>query len=991
MSISSVMPPYPLYTGTDGQPLEAGYIWIGQPFLDGRAYPKQAYWDGALSIPAGQPIRTINGYASQNGSPGRLFVDGDYSTLVLDKRGMQVYYAPSRLLDAPLTYDTPFYARGDGVTATFALPESWAAYTNNTHLQFWVDGGRVYPDKVTVADGYVTFENVPAYAAVDNIYGEVATVGPESAVGVRGPSSSTDNAIALFDGTTGRLLKNGVTYNNIPVTATGGTVARTLAERFADTVNVLDYGAVGDGVTDDSAAFQAAVDTGKPVFVPSLSYIVATPVEIGDNTVIYGQGNGNYQSGPEITPTTAAFRSATPEAQLTGLLISGLCFIGGSIVLDLGLFHAVTLENLSFDGPSVAAISIIRGEQMSLSNLTTRAATAGTSVGLLSLCDITVSTHDYSGWSGDLFIYRVTMDGLYASNSPVGSGRCAWVISHPEGFFSGADVSNVVGYMTSEGVMRLTDVEASVFSALTAVDVGTGFTPSTGVYTFNSVFNCVFNAIMIDPDGGSYYAAFMLFTGSLQNSIFNSCYAPGDNSTIYGIKIALPDPRQRAVFNACGGAIYSAGASSLARAAFVCRGCNWTFSNIGSGQAGTPGSGENAISYQSRVTQYTAINDAGLLNAATGILYQWTRATGAGNQADFFRLTDTNTRFYAPTNPYHELVSNSGSAQWVAVSGTPEASVSAPVGSIASRVDGSTGTTLYVKSTGTGNTGWDALVPAGKTTTLTAASSAGITIRNSSGTDVALFGAGPGTGVTFNGGVTVAGNATLGDATGDAHTLTGTVYLGNAAGAESLRVIPAASANRYVTITGSNGGNPTIGASAGALQVTSTTGIIGLGTLAHSAYVVGADSNIDIYLDGASVTYNGRFFTKGNGELQFFTGGYTTAARQFNIAHAASAVNYLQVVGAATGANPVLSAQGTNTNIGMNFNGKGSGPLMLNFANIALLTSTGSFGGASGSVFIANCSVAPSSNPAGGGILYVEAGTLKYRGSSGTVTTIANA
>jgi hypothetical protein len=34
---------------------------------------------------------------------------------------------------------------------------------------------------------------------------------------------------------------------------------------------------------------------------------------------------------------------------------------------------------------------------------------------------------------------------------------------------------------------------------------------------------------------------------------------------------------------------------------------------------------------------------------------------------------------------------------------------------------------------------------------------------------------------------------------------------------------------------------------------------------------------------------------------------------------------------------------------------------------------------------------APTSNPSGGGVLYVESGALKYRGSSGTVTTIANA
>lgn len=34
---------------------------------------------------------------------------------------------------------------------------------------------------------------------------------------------------------------------------------------------------------------------------------------------------------------------------------------------------------------------------------------------------------------------------------------------------------------------------------------------------------------------------------------------------------------------------------------------------------------------------------------------------------------------------------------------------------------------------------------------------------------------------------------------------------------------------------------------------------------------------------------------------------------------------------------------------------------------------------------------APSANPSGGGVLYVEAGALKYRGSSGTITTVAAA
>jgi len=58
--------------------------------------------------------------------------------------------------------------------------------------------------------------------------------------------------------------------------------------------------------------------------------------------------------------------------------------------------------------------------------------------------------------------------------------------------------------------------------------------------------------------------------------------------------------------------------------------------------------------------------------------------------------------------------------------------------------------------------------------------------------------------------------------------------------------------------------------------------------------------------------------------------------------------------------------------------------------NIGIRT-TSQFGGGQGVMAIANASVAPSVNPAGGGILYVEDGALKYRGSKGTVTTIAPA
>jgi hypothetical protein len=59
--------------------------------------------------------------------------------------------------------------------------------------------------------------------------------------------------------------------------------------------------------------------------------------------------------------------------------------------------------------------------------------------------------------------------------------------------------------------------------------------------------------------------------------------------------------------------------------------------------------------------------------------------------------------------------------------------------------------------------------------------------------------------------------------------------------------------------------------------------------------------------------------------------------------------------------------------------------------NVALGVFTTDFGGGSRVVAIAEADTVPSTNPTGRGILYVEGGALKYRGTSGTVTTIANA
>jgi hypothetical protein len=59
--------------------------------------------------------------------------------------------------------------------------------------------------------------------------------------------------------------------------------------------------------------------------------------------------------------------------------------------------------------------------------------------------------------------------------------------------------------------------------------------------------------------------------------------------------------------------------------------------------------------------------------------------------------------------------------------------------------------------------------------------------------------------------------------------------------------------------------------------------------------------------------------------------------------------------------------------------------------NVQLGSATASLGGGVVVIGIANATTAPTSNPTGGGILYVDSGALKYLGTSGTAATIVNA
>ena len=85
----------------------------------------------------------------------------------------------------------------------------------------------------------------------------------------------------------------------------------------------------------------------------------------------------------------------------------------------------------------------------------------------------------------------------------------------------------------------------------------------------------------------------------------------------------------------------------------------------------------------------------------------------------------------------------------------------------------------------------------------------------------------------------------------------------------------------------------------------------------------GSASGLGFYAGGPT-TVSMAFVSKGAAGLTFATNS-TSANQQFNIAHIANAVNYVNVSGAAIGGAPTISTQGSEINAGLNINSKGSG------------------------------------------------------------------
>jgi len=145
--------------------------------------------------------------------------------------------------------------------------------------------------------------------------------------------------------------------------ATGASASRTFADRFADIVNVKDYGALGNGVANDAASIQAAFDaafgsaasphgsagatTNRPVFFPNGNYNCgSTPL-----TLTRVVGGHIFGAGPGATQISGAGSAVLAINGAANLIVERMTLncgntAAGHIAIDLDWNNAAGGDGL---------------------------------------------------------------------------------------------------------------------------------------------------------------------------------------------------------------------------------------------------------------------------------------------------------------------------------------------------------------------------------------------------------------------------------------------------------------------------------------------------------------------------------------------------------------------------------------------------------------------------------------------------------------------
>lgn len=248
------------FTGPNGTPLSSGSVYF---YVPNTSTPKATYQDPGQTVLNPNPVPLdANGQAIIWGS-------GTYRQVVYDVNNNLIWDQITTDSSGGIlgNYTDNIYVSGTGFTPGVTTQLNLSSGPGSS-ANVWVhfDAAFQSPDTWSLSGTTITFSS----AIPIGVQEVVIKVGASISIGSPGSGTVFDSTVAAGAG----IQSSKLSYTS----PSSGATVRTVLSKLSDWLSVKDFGAVGDGTTDDTVAlnnaFSGAYASGKCLFFPKGNYMI---------------------------------------------------------------------------------------------------------------------------------------------------------------------------------------------------------------------------------------------------------------------------------------------------------------------------------------------------------------------------------------------------------------------------------------------------------------------------------------------------------------------------------------------------------------------------------------------------------------------------------------------------------------------------------------------------------------------------------------------